>query len=115
MRLIFYSVALLCGLCFAVFTPQAANVYLWTDESGRMHITEGPPPEGGQVRDMFDYEPSSRSEPIEPSTPSETSESKNSDKEVQCRNVFEARRELREKQKLASAVRRRAEETRDKV
>ena len=115
MRLIFYIFVLLCGLCFAVSAPQAASVYLWTDESGRMHITEGPPPEGGQLRDMFDYEPGSRSEPIEPSAPSETAESESSGKEVQCRNVFEARRELREKQMMASAVRRRAQEARDKV
>jgi hypothetical protein len=115
MRLMIHTVILLGSLCLAASAVQAAKVYLWTDESGRMHITGTPPPEGGQVRDEFDYEPRSRVEPTEPSSRSDAGESEGSDKESQCRNVFEARRNLREKQMLASTVRQRAEEARDKV
>ena len=115
MRSIIYIVALFSGLCFVASAPQAASVYLWTDANGRMHITEGPPPEGGKVRDMFEYEPRSRPEPVEPSPPSQAAESADSAQETECRDVFAARRNLREKKMMAAAVRRRAAEARDKV
>ncbi|MGD8801445.1 MAG: DUF4124 domain-containing protein [Desulfobacterales bacterium] len=115
MHSIIYTVILFMALCFTASAPLAASVYLWTDDSGRMHISETPPPEGATVRDMFEYEPRSQPEPVESSSPSESAESKNSDKETECRNVFAARRSLREKKKMAAAVRRRAEEARDEV
>lgn len=115
MQTIIYTFVLSIGLCFAASRPQAATVYLWTDDSGRLYITSGPPPEDGQVRDVYEYESRSRPEPIEPSAPSETDGSNSSDTEVQCRNVFEARRNLRGKKVLATAVRKRAQEARDKV
>jgi hypothetical protein len=115
MRSTIHTVILFSALCFAASAPLAASVFLWTDDSGRMHISETPPPEGGTVRDMFEYEPRSQTEPVESSSPSESAESKSSDKETQCRNVFAARRNLREKKMMAAAVRQRAEEASDKV
>jgi hypothetical protein len=115
MRAIIYTVILLSGLCFAAYQAYAESVYLWTDDSGRLHITDRPPPEGGKLQDTFDYEPRSRPEAVDRSSPSQTAESNGSDKEAQCRNVFAARRNLRKTKSLAAAVRRRAQEARDKV
>jgi hypothetical protein len=115
MRSIIYFIILFCGVCLAGSRADAATVYLWTDDSGRMHITDGPPSEGGLVRDKFEYEPRSRPEPTESPSPSEVAESESSDKETQCRNVFAARRNLRKTNSMAVAVRQRAEEARDKV
>jgi hypothetical protein len=107
-----YLIIFIISLCFAVSEPDAARLYLWTDDSGRMHITEEPPANRSRVRDIIEYE--SRTEPPADSL-SETAETRNRDKEDQCRNVFEARRTLRKKQAAAAAVRQRAAEARDKV
>ncbi|MGD1970002.1 MAG: DUF4124 domain-containing protein [Desulfobacterales bacterium] len=115
MRSMIYTVILLSGLWLAATAPQAASVYLWTDDNGRLHITDGPPPEGSKLRDTFEYEPRSQPESAVPSSPSEIAEPESRDKEAQCRNVFEAHRNLRKTKSLAAAVRQRAEEARDKV
>jgi hypothetical protein len=112
MRSMIYPIIFLISLCFAVSEPDAARVYLWTDDSGRMHITEEPPANRSRVRDIIEYE--SRTAPSDQGL-SETAETGNRDKEDQCRNVFEARRTLRKKQDAAVAVRQRAEKARDKV
>jgi hypothetical protein len=106
-----YPIIFLFSLCFAVSKPDAARLYLWTDDSGRMHITEEPPANRSRVRDIIEYE--SRAEPA--AGLSDTAENRNREKEDQCRNVFEARRTLRKKQAAAAAVRQRAAEARDKV
>lgn len=116
MRPIFYATLFFGSLCVTSSAPDAASVYLWTDENSRMHITEAPPPQGGMVRDVFEYEPHSE-EPraAEPSPRPEGATSETENNEVQCRIVFKARQTLRKKKSVAAAVRKRASETRDKV
>lgn len=115
MRSMIYTVILLSGLWWAASAPQAASVYLWTDDSGRLHISDELPPEGAKLRDTFEYEPRSLSEPAAPPSPSQIAEPESSDKAAACRNVFEARRNLRKTTSMAASVRQRAEEARDKV
>lgn len=107
-----YPIILIISLCFAVPEPDAARLYLWIDDSGRMHITEEPPAKRSRLRDVIDYE--SANEPQDAGS-SGTAETENRDNKTECRNVFEARRALRKTKSAAAAVRRRAEETRDKV
>lgn len=118
MRTTLYSIILMSLLCFAASRPHAASVYLWTDENGRMHITDGPPSAGGSVRDVIEYEPRSEPQPVEPLPRSETVEPDSKDKkdkEDQCRHVFAARRNLRKTRSMAAAVRQRAQEARERV
>lgn len=100
------------SLCFAVSEPDAARLYLWTDDSQRMHITEEPPAKRSSVRDVIDYE--SATAPQDAGS-SDAAEVENRDKSAECRNLFEARRTLRKTKSAAAAVRWRAEKARDKV
>jgi hypothetical protein len=110
--MIYLILFLVSLLCFAVSEPDAARLYLWTDDGGRMHITEEPPAKESRVRDIIEYE--SRTAPQSGGS-SQAAESDDRDKKIKCRNVFEARRTLREKKSMAAAVRRRAAEASDKV
>jgi chromosome segregation ATPase len=112
MRSMIYSIIFFISLCFAVSEPHAAHLFLWTDDSGRMHITEVPPAKESSVRDVFEYEP--RAEP-QAADSSDAAETENRDNEARCRNVFESRRTLRKTKSVAAAVQRRAAEARDKV
>jgi hypothetical protein len=116
MRPIFYAILFFGSLCVTSSAPDAASVYLWTDENSRIHITEALLPQGGMMRDVFEYEPHSE-EPrtAEPSPQPEGATSEVGNKEVQCRNVFAARQALQKKKSVAVAVRKRAAEARDKV
>ena len=112
MRSIICPIIFFISLCFAASEPDAARLYLWTDDSGRMHITEEPPAKRSRVRDVIDYE--STNAPQDAGS-SGTAETENKDKKAECRNVFEARRTLQKTKSTAAAVRRRAEQARNKV
>ena len=107
-----YLIIFFISLCFAVSEPDAARLYLWTDDSQRMHITEEPPAKRSSVRDVIDYE--SATAPQDAGS-SDAAEVENRDKSAECRNLFEARRTLRKTKSAAAAVRWRAEKARDKV
>jgi hypothetical protein len=48
---------------FATTGPLSADkVYTWTDKDGNVHITNQPPPEGANVRDVTTYKPQSEKE-----------------------------------------------------
>ena len=108
----FYAIIFFISLCFAISEPDASRLYLWSDDKGRMHITEGPPTKGSSVQDVIEYE--FRTIP-QAAGSSDTAETKNRDKKAKCRNVFEARRDLRKTKSVAAAVNQRAEKARDKV
>jgi hypothetical protein len=112
MRSMIYPIIFLISLCFAVSKPDAARLYLWTDDSGRMHITEEPPAKRSSIRDVIEYE--SRAVPQD-AGPSDAAETINRDKEAGCRNVFKARRTLRKKKSVAAAVSQRVVEAHNKV
>jgi hypothetical protein len=41
---------------FATTGPLSADkVYTWTDQDGNLHITDQPPPEGANVRNVIKY------------------------------------------------------------
>ncbi|MEJ2285809.1 MAG: DUF4124 domain-containing protein [Desulfobacterales bacterium] len=115
MRLLIYSIFFLSTLGFIASGSEAARVYVWTDADGRIHITDKPPANGAEVRDVIEYEPRPTPQPSKPSPPSERGRDEIRDKEAQCRNVFKARRNLQKAQTVADAVRQRAAEARDKV
>ena len=112
MRSVIYSIILLVSLCFAVSKPDAARLYLWANDSGRMHITEEPPAKRSSVRDVIEYE--SRAKPQDAGS-SDTAKTINRDKEAKCRNVYNAQRNLRKKKSVAATVSQRAAEARNKV
>ena len=116
MRLIIYhTIIFFSGLLLTTSAPDAASIYLWTDDDSRMHITEKPPTEKRMVRDVFEYQPGAAHQATEPSSPSEAASSDIGDNEARCRNVSEARRTLRKAKSVAVAVRNRAEDAREKV
>ena len=48
---------------FATTGPLSADkVYTWTDKDGNLHITDQPPPEGANVRNVIKYKPQSEKE-----------------------------------------------------
>ena len=48
---------------FAAAGPLSADkVYTWTDKDGKLHITDQPPPESANVRDVIKYKPQSEEE-----------------------------------------------------
>ena len=36
---------------------EADKVYTWTDENGKLHITQEPPPKKAELKDTMDYQP----------------------------------------------------------
>jgi hypothetical protein len=94
MRSIIYFIIILVGICMAVSGLRAANIYMWTDEDGRMHITDKPPEKEGKVRDVIEYEPGSAPPSAAPSPQPQAVETESKHKQAQCRNVYEARRTL---------------------
>ena len=42
------GVTLLSALALAAVTAAAQQIYRWTDENGRVHITDTPPPPGAR-------------------------------------------------------------------
>ena len=44
---------------------SADKVYTWTDKDGNVHITDQPPPEGANVREVTTYKPQSEEEVME--------------------------------------------------
>lgn len=116
MRAIVYTVVILLNsLSIAVAGSAAARVYVWTDQGGRIHITDEPPAKGAKLRGVIEYEPRPSPQPQKPSPPSKAEKAERRDQKVQCRDVFRARRNLRKPKKVAAAVRQRAQEARAKV
>lgn len=107
-----YAIIFFISLCFAISEPDAARLYLWSDNKGRMHIAEGPPTKGSSVPDVIEYE--FRTIP-QAAGSSDTAETKNRDKKAKCRNVFEVRRDLRKTKSVTAAINQRAEKARNKV
>jgi hypothetical protein len=45
-------------LSFVMTAELAADtVYTWTDENGKLHITQDPPPKKAKLKDKMDYQP----------------------------------------------------------
>jgi hypothetical protein len=113
MRAMICSILVLGSLGFAVCGPQAATVYLWTDDEDHMHITDDKPPANGTLQDMIEYEPAPM--PVTQPQKPPPAEADNADLEARCRDLVKARRTLEETKDVAVAVRERAEEARDKL
>ena len=57
------SLGIIIIFFFATTGPVSADkVYTWTDKDGNVHITNQPPPEGANVRDVIKYKPQSEKE-----------------------------------------------------
>jgi hypothetical protein len=51
---------------FATTGPLSADkVYTWTDKDGNVPITDQPPPQSANVRDVIKYKPKSEKEVLE--------------------------------------------------
>ena len=54
----YYLTGILIILSFVMAADLAADkVYTWTDENGKMHITQEPPPKKAKIKDTMDYQP----------------------------------------------------------
>jgi len=53
------------ALLLAVAEPSADKVYTWSDRDGNLHITNRPPPDDAQVRDVISYTPEPREKILE--------------------------------------------------
>jgi len=54
----YYLTGILIILSFVMAADLAADkVYTWTDENGKMHITQEPPPKKAKLKDTMDYQP----------------------------------------------------------
>jgi uncharacterized membrane protein len=56
MKFYIHVIAILV-VALLVSNLNAAKVYTWTDEKGKLHISEEPPPKNTKVKDVIDYQP----------------------------------------------------------
>jgi len=103
---------LLISWCWALHAQEDKNIYLWKDRTGKTHLTEEPPPEGGAVQERIapapGPPPASRRRPE-----AETAEAdRGQDAYERCRLAGEARQFARTARAQANALKRRAEEAR---
>ena len=85
---------------FATTGPLSADkVYTWTDKDGHLHITDEPPPEGANVRNIITYKPQSEKEVLE-----------NQRQQQMRENAMARKRKLEEVQKAGLKAQKAAEE-----
>jgi hypothetical protein len=85
---------------FATTGPLSADkVYTWTDKDGNLHITDQPPPEGANVRNVTTYKPQSEKEVLE-----------NQRQQQMRENAVDRKQKLEEAQKAELKAQKAAEE-----
>ena len=57
MRRVPWTAALPLFLVLAATSATGDKLYTWTDDKGEWHISQTPPPEGVEVKDVLDYTP----------------------------------------------------------
>jgi hypothetical protein len=84
----------------ATTAPLSADkVYTWTDKDGNVHITDQPPPQGANVRDVTTYKPQSEKEVL-----------KNQRQQKMRENAVDRKRKLGEAQNAELKAQKAAEE-----
>jgi hypothetical protein len=78
---------------------SADKVYTWTDKDGNVHITDQPPPEGANVRDVIKYKPQSEEEVLQ-----------NQRQQQMRENAVDRKRKLEEAQNAELKAQKAAEE-----
>jgi hypothetical protein len=92
-------------LSFVMAADLAADkVYTWTDENGKLHITQEPPPQKAKLKDTMDYQPQPAQADLESGTEAELKKQKSDE-------VRKARAEAEKAKKEAEIARGIAEET----
>ena len=87
----------------------ADTVYTWTDENGKLHITQDPPPKEAKLKETVDYQPQPQKADLESEDRKETGA------EAELKNqkldeVQKARAEAEKAKKAAEIARDKAEE-----
>ena len=110
MQIIIKLMALLF-CCMWSLPLGAETLYLWTDENGKMHITEEAPADSSRIIDTMVYQP----QPVPDVTAAPESrgkQKKDLQRDEKCRIAVKARRIAAEAQKIAMAAQARAEKKR---
>ena len=98
-------------LSFVMAADLAADkVYTWTDENGKMHITQDPPPKKAKLKETMDYQP----QPVKADLESEDRKETGAETELKKQTSDEARKtraEAEKAKKEAGIARGIAEET----
>ncbi|MGD9044593.1 MAG: DUF4124 domain-containing protein [Desulfobacterales bacterium] len=94
-----------------VMTAELAadTVYTWTDENGKLHITQEPPPKKAKLKDKMDYEPPPPKADLESERRPETGAEAELDKQ-KSNEVLKARTEAEKAKKAAEIAKDKAEE-----
>ena len=94
------SLGIIVIFFLATTAPVSADkVYTWTDKDGNVHITNEPPPEGANVRDVIKYKPQSEEEVM-----------KNQRQQQMRENAVDRKRKLEEAQNSELKAKKSAEE-----
>lgn len=106
---------LLISWCRAPCAQEDKNIYLWKDRTGKTHLTEEPPQEGGAIQERFapapGPAPASRRRPK-----GETAEAdRGQDAYERCRLADQARQFALTARQEANALKRKAEDARHDV
>lgn len=98
-------------LSFVMAADLAADkVYTWTDENGKLHITQEPPPQKAKLKDTMDYQPQPAQADLESERQKETGTEAELKKQ-KSDEVRKARAEAEKAKKEAEIARGIAEET----
>jgi coenzyme F420-reducing hydrogenase alpha subunit len=87
----------------------ADTVYTWTDENGKLHITQDPPPKKAKLKDKMDYEPQPAKADLESELRPETGAEVERDRQ-KSDEASKARTEAEKAKKAAEIARDKVEE-----
>jgi len=97
-------------LSFVMTADLAADtVYTWTDENGKLHITQDPPPKKAQLKETVDYQPQPQKADLESEDRKETGAEAELENQ-KLDEVQKARAEAEKAKKAAEIARDKAEE-----
>jgi hypothetical protein len=95
-----FGLGIIITFFLATTGPVSADkVYTWTDKDGNVHITDQPPPEGANVRDVIKYKPQPEEEVM-----------KNQRQQQMRENAVDRKRKLEETQNAELKAQKAAEE-----
>lgn len=90
----------------------AAVLYKWQDASGKLHITDDPPPEGTTALEIIEQAPAPAGEvekPEKPATGKEAPAENEAQRQSRCRLIAESQRLAAQARSMEASERRRSE------
>ena len=99
----------IAGLLAVSANLRAAEVYTWTDENGKLHITQDPPPKKAKLKDTIIYEPQSAVKDLEAERRQKAADEAAAEKQ-ESDELIKARAEAEQARKEAETAAAKAEE-----